>query len=136
IKNQSTWKLDQLKKLTFKELKTEFEKLVKSIESFVLIGSEERVKRQGIQLEQETSKKQKITVEDVLEEKGDEPMKKRGKRKKQIARKGKHIDKTTQDETKEEKEAFMKDKVIGASSEFEIGIDAIPTTTKPPSIIN
>ncbi|GJT08515.1 hypothetical protein Tco_0842977 [Tanacetum coccineum] len=116
IKNQSTWKLAQLKKLTFEELKTEFEKLVKSIESFVPMGSEERVKRQ--------------------EEKGDEPMKKRGKRKKQIARKGIHIDKTAQDETEEEKEAFMKEKVTSASSESEIGIDAIPTATKPPSIVD
>ncbi|GJY52957.1 hypothetical protein Tco_0444621 [Tanacetum coccineum] len=79
----------QLKKLTFEELKVEFEKLVKSIEIFVPMGSEERVKRQGIQMEQETSKKQKIAVEDVPEEKGNEPMKKIRKRKKQIARKGK-----------------------------------------------
>ncbi|GJT99066.1 hypothetical protein Tco_1094584 [Tanacetum coccineum] len=136
IKNQSMWKLAQLKKLTFEELKTEYEKLVKSIESFVHMGSKERVKRQGIQLEQETSRKQKIDVEDVPEEKGDEPMKKRGKRKKQIARTGKHIDKTAQDETKEEKEAFMKDKVTGASLESDIGIDAIPTATKPPSIVD
>ncbi|GJT35399.1 hypothetical protein Tco_0925818, partial [Tanacetum coccineum] len=35
IKNQSSWKLTQLKKLTFDELKTEFEKLVKSIKNFV-----------------------------------------------------------------------------------------------------
>ncbi|GJW29506.1 hypothetical protein Tco_0046381 [Tanacetum coccineum] len=126
----------QLKKLTFEELKTEFEKLGKSIKSFVPMGSEERVKRQGIQLEQETSKKQQIYVKDVPEEKGDEPKKKRGKRKKQIARKGKHIDKTAQDETEEEKEAFMKDKVTGASSESKIGIDDIPTATKPPSIVD
>ncbi|GKA19916.1 hypothetical protein Tco_0699831 [Tanacetum coccineum] len=129
-------KLAQLKKLTFEELKTEFEKLGKSIKSFVPMGSEERVKRQGIQLEQETSKKQQIYVKDVPEEKGDEPKKKRGKRKKQIARKGKHIDKTAQDETEEEKEAFMKDKVTGASSESKIGIDDIPTATKPPSIVD
>ncbi|GKD84188.1 hypothetical protein Tco_1351027 [Tanacetum coccineum] len=55
----------QLKKLTFKELKFEFEKLMKSIERFVPMGSKERVKRQGVQLEHETSKKQKIVVEDV-----------------------------------------------------------------------
>ncbi|GJV02057.1 retrotransposon protein, putative, unclassified [Tanacetum coccineum] len=41
IKNQSSWKLSQLKKLSFEELKTEFEKLMKSIESFVL-GTEAR----------------------------------------------------------------------------------------------
>ncbi|GKB81485.1 hypothetical protein Tco_0948380 [Tanacetum coccineum] len=47
------------KRLSFEEWKNEL-KVMKSIESFVPMGSEERVKRQGIQLEQETSKKQKI----------------------------------------------------------------------------
>ncbi|GKF65300.1 hypothetical protein Tco_0191817, partial [Tanacetum coccineum] len=51
IKNQSSWKMAQLKKLTFEELKVEFEKLMRSIESFVPMGSEERVKRVGVQLE-------------------------------------------------------------------------------------
>ncbi|GJY09666.1 hypothetical protein Tco_0377851 [Tanacetum coccineum] len=148
IKNQSSWKLTQLKKLTFDELKTEFEKLVKSIENFVPMETDERVKRQGVQLEQEFSKKQK-TIEEVsvLEESITEPViakeeeieksvKKRGKIRKQKARKGIHIDKTAQDESEEEREAFMKDKVTSASSESEIGIDAIPTATKPPSIVD
>ncbi|GKC60477.1 hypothetical protein Tco_1088075 [Tanacetum coccineum] len=147
IKNQSSWKLTQLKKLTFDELKTEFEKLVKSIENFVPMETDERVKRQGVQLEQEFSKKQK-TIEEVsvLEESITEPViakeeeieksvKKRGKIRKQKARKGIHIDKTAQDESEEEREAFMKDKVTSASSESEIGIDAIPTATKPPTIL-
>ncbi|GKC45337.1 hypothetical protein Tco_1063059 [Tanacetum coccineum] len=132
IKNQSSWKLTQLKKLTFDELKTEFEKLVKSIENFVLMETDERVKRQGVHLEQEFSKKQK-TVEEVsvLEESITEPViakeeeieksvKKIGKIRKQKARKGIHIDKTTHDESEEEREAFMKDKVTSASSEFEM----------------
>ncbi|GKB44084.1 hypothetical protein Tco_0889026 [Tanacetum coccineum] len=148
IKNQSSWKLTQLKKLTFDELKTEFEKLVKSIENFMPMETDERVKRQGVQLEQEFSKKQK-TIEEVsvLEESITEPVivkeeeikksiKKRGKIRKQKERKGIHIDKTAQDESKEEREAFMKDKVTSASSESEIGIDAIPTATKPPSIVD
>ncbi|GJU87752.1 hypothetical protein Tco_1295298, partial [Tanacetum coccineum] len=59
----------------------------------------------------------------------------RGKIRKQKARKGIHIDKTTQDESEEEREAFLKDKVTSASSKSEIGIDAIPTTTKPPTIL-
>ncbi|GJX15435.1 hypothetical protein Tco_0216267 [Tanacetum coccineum] len=59
--------MTQLKKLTFDELKTEFEKLVKSIENLVPMEADERVKRQGVQLEQEFSKKQKI--KDVPEEK-------------------------------------------------------------------
>ncbi|GKD10596.1 hypothetical protein Tco_1190281, partial [Tanacetum coccineum] len=134
IKNQSSWKLTQLKKLTFDELKTEFEKLVKSIENFVPMETDERVKRQGVQLEQEFLKKQKIIEEvSVLEESLTEPViakeeeidksvKKRGKIRKQKAKKGIH-----KDETKEEREAFMKDKVTDASSESEIEIDAIPT---------
>ncbi|GJY24601.1 hypothetical protein Tco_0398259, partial [Tanacetum coccineum] len=60
IKNQSSWKFSQLKKLSFEELKTEFEKLMKSIESFMPMETKARVKRHGLQLEQETSKKQKI----------------------------------------------------------------------------
>ncbi|GJW73973.1 hypothetical protein Tco_0133343 [Tanacetum coccineum] len=72
----------------------------------------------------------------VKEEEIEKPVKKRGKIKKQKARKGIHVDKTAQDETEEEREAFMKDKVTSASSESEIGIDAIPTTTKPPSIVD
>ncbi|GJW64846.1 retrovirus-related pol polyprotein from transposon TNT 1-94 [Tanacetum coccineum] len=131
-----------------KHLKTEFEKLVKSIENFVPMETDERVKRQGVQLEQEVSKKQK-TIEEVsvLEESITEPViakkeeieksvKKRGKIRKQKARKGIHIDKTAQDESEEEREAFMKDKVTSASSDSEIGIDAIPTATKPPSIVD
>ncbi|GJY13032.1 hypothetical protein Tco_0382341 [Tanacetum coccineum] len=148
IKNQSSWKLTQLKKLTFDELKTKFEKLVKSIENFVPMETDETVKRQGVQLEQEFSKKQK-TIEEVLvleesltepviakEQKIEKSIKKRGKIMKQKARKGIHIDKTAQDETEEERETFIKDKVTDASSESEIEIDAIPTAIKPPSIID
>ncbi|GJS99265.1 hypothetical protein Tco_0820435 [Tanacetum coccineum] len=110
--------------------------------------TDERVKRQGVQLEQEFSKKQKTIKEVlVLEESITEPViakeeeikksvKKRGKIRKQKARKGIHIDKTTHDESKEEREAFMKDKITSASSESEIGIDAIPIATKPPSIVD
>ncbi|GJT82952.1 hypothetical protein Tco_1057294 [Tanacetum coccineum] len=140
----------QLKKLTFEELKVEFEKLMRSIESFVPMGSEERVKRSGVQLEQESSKKQKtVGIEEVpvieesvaepvvaKEEGIERPVKKRGKRKKQIARKGIHVDKTAHYETKEEREAHMKDKVTDPSSGSDIGIDAIPTATKPPSVVD
>ncbi|GJT82751.1 hypothetical protein Tco_1057093 [Tanacetum coccineum] len=150
IKNQSSWKMAQLKKLTFEELKVEFEKLMRSIESFVPMGSEERVKRPGVQLEQESSKKQKtVGIEEVpvieesvaepvvaKEEGIERPVKKRGKRKKQIARKGIHVDKTAQYETEEEREAHMKDKVTDPSSGSDIGIDAIPTATKPPSVVD
>ncbi|GJZ20890.1 hypothetical protein Tco_0557929 [Tanacetum coccineum] len=146
IKNQSSWKLSQLKKLSFEELKTEFEKLMKSIESFVPMETEARVKRHGLQLEQETLKKQKIDIEDasitkgkdevVKEEEAEVPVKKTGMRRKQKARKGINIDKTAQDEFNKEREAYVKDKVKDASSESEIGVDAIPTATKPPTIVN
>ncbi|GJU36902.1 hypothetical protein Tco_1185256 [Tanacetum coccineum] len=48
-----------------RKLKTEFEKLMNSIESFVPMETEARVKRHGLQLEQETLKKQKIDIEDA-----------------------------------------------------------------------
>ncbi|GJZ97161.1 hypothetical protein Tco_0669614 [Tanacetum coccineum] len=146
IKNQSSWKLSELKKLSFKELKTEFEKLVKSIESFVPIETEARVKRHGLQLKQETSKKQKIDIKDasitkgkdkfVKEEETEVPVKKTRMRRKQKARKGLNIDKTAQDEFNKEREAYVKDKVNDASSKSEIGVDDIPTATKPPTIVN
>ncbi|GKB35927.1 hypothetical protein Tco_0880869 [Tanacetum coccineum] len=146
IKNQSSWKLSQLKKLSFEELKIEFEKLMKSIESFVSMETEARVKRHGLQLEQETLKKQKIDIEDasitkgkdkvVKEEETEVPVKKTGMRRKQKARKGINIDKTAQDEFNKEREAYVKDKVKDASSESEIKVDVIPTATKPPTIVN
>ncbi|GJY96600.1 putative ribonuclease H-like domain-containing protein [Tanacetum coccineum] len=133
-------------KLYFKELKTEFEKLMKSIKSFVPMETEARVKRQGVQLEQETLKKQKIDIKDVSitkekdevvkEEETDIPVKKTGKRRKQKARKGINIAKTVHDESKEEREAFVKEKVKGASLESEIGVDVIPTATNPLSIVD
>ncbi|GKB51213.1 hypothetical protein Tco_0901966, partial [Tanacetum coccineum] len=50
------------------------------------------------------------------------------------SRKGINIAKTAQDEFNNEREAFMKDKVKDASLESEIGVDAIPAATKPPTI--
>ncbi|GJU95217.1 hypothetical protein Tco_1319973 [Tanacetum coccineum] len=40
LKNQGTWKLTQLKKLSFEEVKEEFDKLVKQVESFVPMNIE------------------------------------------------------------------------------------------------
>ncbi|GJZ34389.1 hypothetical protein Tco_0580206 [Tanacetum coccineum] len=108
IKNQSSWKMAQLKKLTFEELKVEFEKLMRSIESFVPIGSKERVKRPVIE---------ESDVEPVVaKEKGiEKPIKKRGKKRSKL---------------------LGKDKVTDSSSGSDIGIDAIPTATKPLSIVD
>ncbi|GJW76229.1 hypothetical protein Tco_0137911 [Tanacetum coccineum] len=126
IKNQSSWKLSQLKKLSFEELKTEFEKLMKSIESFVPMETEARVKRHRLQLEQETSKKQKIDIKDASITKG----------KDEVVKEEEAEVPTAQDEFNNEREAFVKDRVKDASSESETGVDAIPTATKPPTILN
>ncbi|GKG14459.1 hypothetical protein Tco_0354059 [Tanacetum coccineum] len=64
LKNQGTWKLSQLKNLSFEEVKEEFDKLVKQ------------------------TKTPKRLKDD--EAKDDEPTKKSGKRRKQIARRGFH----------------------------------------------
>ncbi|GJY26160.1 hypothetical protein Tco_0400886 [Tanacetum coccineum] len=91
----------QLNKLTFEELKQEFKKLMRSIERIVPMTSIERIKRPGIKLEQEPSKKQKtIGSEEVLviqenvkepvivkKEEIAKPVKKTGKRRKIMARK-------------------------------------------------
>ncbi|GJY33955.1 hypothetical protein Tco_0418424 [Tanacetum coccineum] len=100
IKNQSSWKLSQLKKLSFEELKTEFEKLIKSIESFMPMETEARGKD-----------------EVVKEEETKVPVKKTGMRRKQKERKGINIDKTAQDEFNKEREAYVKDKIISQSSQ-------------------
>ncbi|GKB78793.1 hypothetical protein Tco_0945688 [Tanacetum coccineum] len=115
IKNQSSWKLSQLNKLSFKELKTKFEKLMKNIKDASITKGKDEV---------------------VKEEKAEVPVKKTGNRRKQKERKGINIAKTAQDEFNNEREAFVKDKVKDASSESEIGVDAIPTATKPPTIVN
>ncbi|GJS14525.1 hypothetical protein Tco_0408997 [Tanacetum coccineum] len=87
LKNQGTWKLTQLKKLSFEEVKGEFDKLVKQIE---------------------ISKKQRIDVSDTEEKvskvKEEEPVKRVGKRKKQKARKGISIDKSPQGDSEIDKE--------------------------------
>ncbi|GKA38249.1 hypothetical protein Tco_0730800, partial [Tanacetum coccineum] len=101
----------QLKKLTFEELKKEFEKLMRIIERIVPMRSEETIKRPGIELEQEPSKKQKTVgseevpviqenVEEpviVKEEEIAKPVKKTRKRHKTVARKRRF----TSDEDKE-----------------------------------
>ncbi|GKA11456.1 hypothetical protein Tco_0691002 [Tanacetum coccineum] len=90
LKNQGTWKLSQLKNLSFEEVKEEFDKLVKQVESFAPINFEatkDSLKRFGEELQTKTSKRLKSD-----EAKDDEPTKKTGKRRKQIARKGLHTD--------------------------------------------
>ncbi|GJT14002.1 hypothetical protein Tco_0861044 [Tanacetum coccineum] len=114
LKNQGTWKLSQLKKLKFKDIKKEFDKLVQQIDTFVPINLEdtkENLKRYGEELQTKTLKKQKIDdkdvpaiVEKVDEVKEEEQVKRTGKRKKQKARKGINVDKSAQEDSETDKE--------------------------------
>ena len=96
LKNQGSWKIAQLKKLTDEELKEKFEYLMKSIKYFVPMDLEiEKAskKRSGVEIQTESSKKQRTyTVKDVhvteeetkvaKEEDIEKPIKKKGKRRK------------------------------------------------------
>ncbi|GKA02613.1 hypothetical protein Tco_0675394 [Tanacetum coccineum] len=114
LKNQGTWKLSQLKKLSFEEIKEEFDKLVQQIDTFVPMDFEAtkaKLKRYGEELQTKTSKKQKIDDKDVpaigekvAEVKEEEPVKRTGKRKKQKARKGISVDKNAQGDSETDKE--------------------------------
>ncbi|GKA31854.1 hypothetical protein Tco_0718221 [Tanacetum coccineum] len=60
--NQGTWKLNQLRKLSFEEVKKEFDKLVKQVESFAPISFEatkDSLKRFGEELQTKTPKRLK-----------------------------------------------------------------------------
>ncbi|GKB17704.1 putative ribonuclease H-like domain-containing protein [Tanacetum coccineum] len=78
LKNQGTWKLSQLKKLKFEEIKEEFDKF--DDKDVPAIG------------------------EKVVEVKEEEPVKRTGKRKKQKARKGINVDKSAQEDSETDKE--------------------------------
>ncbi|GJW74451.1 hypothetical protein Tco_0133821 [Tanacetum coccineum] len=114
LKNQGTWKLSQLKKLKFEEIKEEFEKLVKQIDTFVPINIEAtkaQLKRYGEELQTEISKKQRIDDKDVSDTeekvgkvKEERAVKRVGKRKKQKARKCISIDKSPQGDSETDKE--------------------------------
>ncbi|GKA01245.1 hypothetical protein Tco_0673910 [Tanacetum coccineum] len=91
LKNQGTWKLSQLKNLSFEEVKKEFDKLVKQVESFALISFEATkasLKRFGEELQTKTPKR--LKDHEDHEAKDDESTKKFGKRRKQMARRGLH----------------------------------------------
>ncbi|GKE02669.1 hypothetical protein Tco_1390652 [Tanacetum coccineum] len=109
----------QLKKLTFEELKVEFEKLMRSIESFVHMGSEERV-----------------TEEKVEVVKKEEPINRTGKRKKQKAKKGIHADKIAKHKAEEDMESLVKGNDRDSSLGIDILVSVVPVAIKPPSIAN
>ncbi|GJQ98259.1 putative ribonuclease H-like domain-containing protein [Tanacetum coccineum] len=110
LKNQGTWKLSQLKKLKFEEIKEEFDKLVQQIDTFVPINLEAtkaKLKRYGEELQTKTSKKQRT-----------------GKRKKQKARKGINVDKSAQEDSETDKEESVE------------AMNPTPLTTKSDSVVN
>ncbi|GJT29376.1 reverse transcriptase domain-containing protein [Tanacetum coccineum] len=64
--NQGTWKLTQLKRLNFEEVKAEFEKLAKQLDTYVPMNFEatkESLKRFGEELQTKTTKKLKFDDE-------------------------------------------------------------------------
>ncbi|GJW52314.1 hypothetical protein Tco_0093665 [Tanacetum coccineum] len=69
LKNQGTWKLSQLKKLSFEEIKEEFDKLVQQIDTFI------------------DDKDVPAIGEKVAEVKEEEPVKRTGKRSKRLEEK-------------------------------------------------
>ncbi|GJU43266.1 hypothetical protein Tco_1200532 [Tanacetum coccineum] len=128
LKNQGTWKLSQLKNLSFEEVKEEFDKLVKQVESFAPINFEATkasLKRFGEELQTKTSKRLKSD-----EAKDDEPTKKSRKRRKQMARKGLHTDIDKDDSEDSDEVGEQDDSVSGT----KIPINHVPVAMKSPSI--
>ncbi|GJT16809.1 hypothetical protein Tco_0875515 [Tanacetum coccineum] len=84
---KGTWKLSRLKNLSFEEVKEEFDKLVKQVESFTPINFEatkDSLKRFGEELQTKTSKRLKSDEARVMS------LPRRLEREEQITRKGLH----------------------------------------------
>ncbi|GJT41025.1 putative reverse transcriptase domain-containing protein [Tanacetum coccineum] len=129
LKNQGTWKITQLKKLNFEEVKKEFDKLVKQIESFAPISFEATkasLKRFGEELQTKTPKRLKEEKGD--EAKDDESTKKSGKRRKQMARKGMN---TNVDENDSE-DSDKVDEQEETNTGTETPINPVPVAMKTP----
>ncbi|GJS41990.1 putative ribonuclease H-like domain-containing protein [Tanacetum coccineum] len=130
LKNQGIWKLSQLKKLSLKEVKEEFDKLVKQVESFAPINFEATkasLKRFGKELQTKTQKRMKDD-----EAKDDEPTKKSGKRRKQMARKRLHIDLDEDDSEGPDDVDKQEESVTGTKTPTPI--NPVPVAMKTPSI--
>nr|GEX73705.1 hypothetical protein [Tanacetum cinerariifolium] len=70
IRNNLGWKEKDFKGMTFEEVEAKFNSVCKQMEDFIPMGSKEeaeRIKRKGINLEQESPKKQKL-LEEITEE--------------------------------------------------------------------
>ncbi|GJX52634.1 hypothetical protein Tco_0281003 [Tanacetum coccineum] len=129
LKNQGTWKLSQLKNLSFEEVKKEFDKLVKQVESFAPINFEATkasLKRFGEELQTKTPKR--LKDDEDVEAKDDEPTKKFGKRRKQMARKGLHT--SVDKDDSEDEDSEQDDSVTGTKTP----INPVPVAMKTPSI--
>ncbi|GJW83406.1 hypothetical protein Tco_0156551 [Tanacetum coccineum] len=134
LKNQGTWKLSQLKKLSFEEVKKEFDKLVKQIESFTPINFEATkasLKRFGEELQTKTPKRLKEDKDD--EAKDVKPTKKSGKRRKQMARKGVHTSIDKDDSEGSDEDSEKDDSVTGTKTPIN-PINPVPVAMKTPSI--
>ncbi|GKC38253.1 hypothetical protein Tco_1050637 [Tanacetum coccineum] len=128
LKNQGTWKLSQLKNLSFEEIKKEFDKLVKQVESFAPISFEATkasLKRFGEELQTKTPKRMKDD-----ETKDDESTKKLGKRRKQMARKGLHTSVDKDDSEDSDEVGEQEESVTGTKAP----INPVPVSMKTPSI--
>ncbi|GKC73682.1 hypothetical protein Tco_1119565 [Tanacetum coccineum] len=128
LKNQGTWKLSQLKKLSFEEVKEEFDKLVKQVESFAPINFEATkasLKRFGEELQTKTPKRMKDD-----EAKDAEPTKKSGKRRKQMARKRLYTDIDKDDSEGSDDVDKQEESVTGTKTP----INPVPVAMKTPSI--
>ncbi|GJX14806.1 hypothetical protein Tco_0206564 [Tanacetum coccineum] len=124
LKNQGTWKLSQLKNLSFEEVKKEFDKLVKQVESFAPINFEATkasLKRFGEELQTKTSKRLKSD-----EAKDVESTKKSGKRRKQMARKGLHTDLDKDDSEDSDEVGEQEESVSGT----KIPINPVPDISR------
>ncbi|GJV53972.1 hypothetical protein Tco_1449713 [Tanacetum coccineum] len=131
LKNQGTWKLSQLKKLSFEEVKEEFDKLVKQVESFAPINFEATkasLKRFGEELQTKTPKR--LKDDEDVEAKDDEPTKKSGKRRKQMARKGLHTSVDKNDSEDSDEVGEQEESVTGTKTP----INPVPVAMKTPSI--
>ncbi|GKF17377.1 hypothetical protein Tco_0062295, partial [Tanacetum coccineum] len=101
----------RIKKLSFEEIKKEFDKLVKQVESFIPINIEAtkaQLKRYGEELKTKISKKQRIDVSDTEVKGGkikeEESVIRTEKRKKQKARKGINVNKSPQGDSETDEE--------------------------------
>ncbi|GJX90267.1 putative ribonuclease H-like domain-containing protein [Tanacetum coccineum] len=128
---EGTWKLSQLKNLSFEEVKEEFDKLVKQVESFAPINFEATkasLKRFGEELQTKTPKRLKDGKDD--EAKDDESTKKSGKRRKQMARRGLHTNVDKDDSEDSDEVGEQEESVTGTKTP----INPVPVAMKTPSI--